>query len=540
MSYLKSDNDLSLAEITQLFPIVLKEFVEHSSDSGQRDWSILQHRFGLNNQTIMTLEELGSAFSLTRERIRQCESHIITQIKKLLNGQSVSIKATIDQVKFFVIAGRAWRQFMAQWDAIRDDMLVQELKQHSIPCPQSTIPAVVPFIFECLAAKHKIFKSLANSNFVNSDIIPIWIFSERYDMRQYDLISRLHKVLTQTLIHPSSVLQIASVINGKGVDGNKRYSIEYIEFCLKLCSSIEVLPDDFYQGKLNFLSRVHQAERLIQRAGVPMLVTDLVREINTSIVNPQDRTVNVQNLTNQMIASKKFKSIGKSGYWALKNMDVVTNSILDLMQKSLAQHGKPLSQNDIYAYVKTHRQVSLASIKLYLSIETEIFIKLPNKLWALKSWKLADVIDLNVEVPKFIKKYLQQRVQRVADFDDLRDALATQYGIKKIAASGILNTQNCVEVFNANNKKMVRYIANGRGKKQSGIPRNTLEIQIQTFMRQQLESQPSSSMLLSELVTKVCVHFQCPTATVYAYVSRTDFIQKYKLNSKSVMCQLVG
>jgi DNA-directed RNA polymerase delta subunit len=537
MSYVAVNHNLSLAETMKVFSKALKDFVTHSSTAGQQDWHIIQHRLGLNNQQEMTLEELGSAFSLTRERIRQRESQMLTHITNVMNGYAVPVPVTADQAAVFTRVGQVWREFMAYWNVIREDDLVNQLKHHAIPCPKAKIPAMAMFILGRLGATRKIFKSLTNPGLPHSYILPIWIFSANADIRQYDIIPRIHNVMTKTLIHPSSALQITSTINQKITEKSKRYSINFIEHCLGLCSSLEVLPNDLYQVKLRFLSRTHQAARLIQQAGAPMLVGDLVREINKAIVDPSDRIVNETNLTNQMIASKQFKSIGRSGYWALNNMDVVTDNILTLMQRAFNYYGTPLTVDEIYAYVQSQRQARLSSIKLYLSMESSTFVKLPSKQWALKSWNM---LDLNVEVPKFIKKHLQQYANKSTTFNELRDAIATQYGITKISASGIINTQNCVEVFQSGRQKMVRYVTNGRGKKQMGGQRDTLELQIQAFMHQQLQAQHSRSMLLSELVDKVCAQFQCPKATVYSYINRADFITKHKLNTKTIMCQLVG
>jgi RNA polymerase primary sigma factor len=41
----------------------------------------LRLRFGLDDGTIYTLEEVGQKFGLTRERIRQIEGHALRQLR---------------------------------------------------------------------------------------------------------------------------------------------------------------------------------------------------------------------------------------------------------------------------------------------------------------------------------------------------------------------------------------------------------------------------------------------------------------------------
>jgi len=487
---------------------------------------------------MLTLEEIGSAYSLTRERIRQREKQIVSYISDLLAGKPVSVPVTMDQARFFEVTGSVWRAFVSHWDVVREDYFVEEMKRQAISCPKSVTPASVTLILEQLGMRHKAFKSLANPGIVHSDIKPIWIFSTRYDASTFDVVVKIHNVLTKTLIHPTSLVELTAEMNRKVTNSKNRYTMDFIQRCLEICSSVESLHEGLYQAQLAYLSRAHQAERLIQQENAPMLISDLVREINKAAANSKDRTVNAQNLANQMIASKKFKPIGRSGYWALKAMEVVTDSVLNMMQQAFAYYNQPLSADDVYAYVASHRPVSMASIQSYLSFETTLFIKLPNRLWVLRSWNLADVIDLESEVPKFIKRYLYKYVNKTAVFNDLRDALATQFGISKISASGRLNTQNSVEVFQIDGQKMVRYVPEGRGKRRTGDPSKTLEAQIQTYIRKLLESQPGHSMLLRELTEKAQQQFGCPRHTVYSYISRAEFIEKHKLSSRETMCSL--
>ena len=49
-----------------------------------REQSILELRFGLNNQDYHTLESIGDKFNLTRERIRQIEKIALKKLKVLI------------------------------------------------------------------------------------------------------------------------------------------------------------------------------------------------------------------------------------------------------------------------------------------------------------------------------------------------------------------------------------------------------------------------------------------------------------------------
>jgi RNA polymerase primary sigma factor len=50
---------------------------------GEREREILRLRFGIGNGAEQTLEEIGSRFSLTRERIRQIEIAALRKLHRL-------------------------------------------------------------------------------------------------------------------------------------------------------------------------------------------------------------------------------------------------------------------------------------------------------------------------------------------------------------------------------------------------------------------------------------------------------------------------
>ena len=48
----------------------------------EREKEIINLRFGINNSEVLTLDEIGRRFNLTRERIRQIEKKALKKIEK--------------------------------------------------------------------------------------------------------------------------------------------------------------------------------------------------------------------------------------------------------------------------------------------------------------------------------------------------------------------------------------------------------------------------------------------------------------------------
>jgi RNA polymerase primary sigma factor len=53
----------------------------------QREREVIEMRFGLTGERPYTLEEVGRAFNVTRERIRQIENHTLKKLEALPEAQ---------------------------------------------------------------------------------------------------------------------------------------------------------------------------------------------------------------------------------------------------------------------------------------------------------------------------------------------------------------------------------------------------------------------------------------------------------------------
>ena len=54
-----------------------------------REAEILRYRYGIDDYPVMTLEEIGKVFSLTRERVRQIEAKALEKLRELIPSESV-------------------------------------------------------------------------------------------------------------------------------------------------------------------------------------------------------------------------------------------------------------------------------------------------------------------------------------------------------------------------------------------------------------------------------------------------------------------
>ena len=55
----------------------------------KREADVLRYRYGMDEFPVMTLEEIGKVFSLTRERVRQIETKAIKRLRELIPSENV-------------------------------------------------------------------------------------------------------------------------------------------------------------------------------------------------------------------------------------------------------------------------------------------------------------------------------------------------------------------------------------------------------------------------------------------------------------------
>jgi RNA polymerase primary sigma factor len=55
----------------------------------KREADILRYRYGLNEFPVLTLEDIGTIFNLTRERVRQIEAKALKRLRELIPTETV-------------------------------------------------------------------------------------------------------------------------------------------------------------------------------------------------------------------------------------------------------------------------------------------------------------------------------------------------------------------------------------------------------------------------------------------------------------------
>ena len=87
------ESDLASPDQQVMDSLMKEDINEALAQLSEKEKDIIEHRFGLNNKTQMSLKEIGEIYNLTKERIRQIEKRAIqklhnTEVHKSLESYS--------------------------------------------------------------------------------------------------------------------------------------------------------------------------------------------------------------------------------------------------------------------------------------------------------------------------------------------------------------------------------------------------------------------------------------------------------------------
>lgn len=134
-------------------------------------------------------------------------------------------------------------------------------------------------------------------------------------------------------------------------------------------------------------SAAEKAYRILHLEGNPLHFRGITKTLNHTELNlGKGKRIKIENLKNQLGADDRFMPIGKSGYWALADWKVATETIIKIMEDSFHESGKPLSLQEVYQYVDGKRPgASLKSVTVYLNHQ-DIFSRVGRNQYELAAW----------------------------------------------------------------------------------------------------------------------------------------------------------
>lgn len=355
----------NLEEMSQFEPSsILRLLFANLSDKEKK---VIIHRYGLEEEEVKTLEEIGHLFNVTRERIRQIENSSIKKMKG-----SPEIEKHLKPIESLV------NTILEQSGGVmRDDNLLDRVIGYSVA--KDINRAATKFI---------IFQ-LLNHN---------WERVEKHDKlhdgwklptADLKLVEELVDNLVEILTDENKPLPRQFLLDALAKKPiAQKYSDfikeEIVDNALDLTHKIDKNPFEEW-GLLNWRSitpkRMNDKIYLVmKKEGKPMHFTEIATKINDAKFD--DKTAYPATIHNELILDDKYVLVGR-GIYALKEWGYQPGVVADVIAEVLQEAGRPLTKNEIMEKVLLKRIVKKSTIQLAL-MNKDRFVRVERNKYELK------------------------------------------------------------------------------------------------------------------------------------------------------------
>lgn len=404
----------------------------------EKYWLILKHRYSLDGAEHFTLQEIGDSYGVTRERVRQIEAQTLEVVVECLD----SLASTSGPTTRDPIVGEHIRALNELCAETRHTPLLSDRFEQRV----RDIFAQPTGDLDPLALLLARLQGIAEFKLYPKKLGSVWAIDDSTERADIALrVRQLHTQLTRRSADPFTEMELADAINAR-VRETQRITLWDIRLRTDLCRTIERLPDGRLQGRMAYLTRLRQVERVMKSADEPLPLTAIAERINRDSVSAGRRPIKSLNLGNQLAASGRFVPIGRSGLWSWAEWDdVETGTVLELMERCLVENDRPMTCDEVYEWVVDRRPVSSSSISAYLGM-SDRFAKSGEGFWILEHWPSPSGKRLKRRSPRrrrpkhlnrvreFARQVIIDRPSREMQLIELRDRIMQEFSFSKAAA----------------------------------------------------------------------------------------------------------
>jgi len=365
------------------------------SELADREKDVLTRRFGLHGEGKETLEKVGQAHKLTRERIRQIE---VSGIKKLLQ---------LDKLEDYVdVLKKVTNQLLEEHGGLMErQYLLNALAKFSLngDSRDGKNELIHKSHLDFLISKllHDQFEEVGNSE----------LFLDFYKLK-YQTIDHIEELARELVAKIESAEKIFKTEDLIGLttklDSYGKYKDKFdIPYSIDISgilrnSLFEEKADVINSNKILYslfraLKRVEQNKfgqwgiydwreikpktindkiyLILKNHGKPMHFVEIADQINK--ISFDGKTANAATVHNELILDKKYVLVGR-GLYGLKEWGYKEGTVADVIKDILAGAGKSLSRDEIIEKVLEKRMVKKTTIILAL-MNREMFEKIGDK-----------------------------------------------------------------------------------------------------------------------------------------------------------------
>ncbi len=483
-----------------------------------RIWTVLSHRYGFFGGVSYTLQEVGDALGVTRERVRQLQVKGVDTLSSWL-AHPAELKSG-ERVWPDVV--EAMLELKALCRSIRDQPLAEHdfarRANMALGSSESTLDPGAALV--CAAQGVRRIRP-------KRPMEPVYVGRDEDTAVLKATMAAVHDALTDRHVLAVTDMELTVDINRRR-SAPEKLTIDTVVRTLKCVSTVEEVSDGRYRCRFEYLRpRVRQVERVLAHRGDAMDVEEIVREMNRQLVATGNAPVRRPNVINQMARSDRFTAIGRSGLWALSAWpNVESGTVLELLERCLVEAGEAQTASEINRYVTARRPASMASVQLYLAADDR-FVRVRGRKWALSSWREArgGARWDRLGVATFVDEHFRHRGEASLPYTDVRGALMAATGFDSKVVTGMLATNPVISTERDGAGVLVAvlqpdYRATIEASARRG-PQGAVFKRLASKVETVLKAAPGGELPLRDLRDRVLAEEPAtPTSTFYGYVRR--------------------
>lgn len=353
------------------------------SELSERERDVLIRRYGLNNGVKETLESIGSAHELTRERIRQIET---TSVKKL--QQLKDLRNYLDTLRKVILQLLEEHGGLMEKEYLLNLLVGYSLNGFNIKTPdEQTHKNYLNFLItkllfdefeEINSSKHFLesyklkYKDLEHLEEITEELLEkIKEAKEIHTTNALiDLITKLESYKKhEEKINAEGSLDIAKFLKTElfEEDEEKVNNNKVLYSLLKAAKRIE-------QNKFGHWG-IHNSREIkpktindkiyliLKNYNKPMHFAEIADTINK--ISFDGKKANAATVHNELILDKKYVLVGR-GLYGLKEWGYKQGTVSDVIKEIIAENGAPMTKEEIIEKVLEKRMVKKATIVLAL------------------------------------------------------------------------------------------------------------------------------------------------------------------------------
>ncbi len=337
-----------------------------------KEGDILSRRFGLLGKKKETLEQIGSYYNITRERIRQIETATVRKLKELK-----TLRQQLEGAEHHIV------HLLEHHGGIMEEgFMLKELAQQTDAGDDSHVQASQFILTRLLDDRIEEIKSDADLlTGWKLPVVPVGLVKKTIG-ELVDIVEKENRLIKLEYLidqlkgrefYQEHEQHVATLKMGLGDDKLAEEIIKSINSYLRISKKLDQnIIGEWGLSHWNTITPKRMSDKvylILRKAEKPLHFTEITDLINQS--NFDSKKAYPATIHNELILDDRYVLVGR-GIYALKEWGYKSGTVIDIITDVLTKAGKPLTKEEIVSAVLEQRMVRKSTIYLALTNKEKI------------------------------------------------------------------------------------------------------------------------------------------------------------------------